>query len=164
MPARRAFLEFKLAVAFLGTAEYSAALKWVNRILNSPELDKTEDIIGFTQLLDLLIHIEMKHDDLLPYALKSAQRFFKTRNRLYGFEKLFLQFVGKLIKCQDRFEVSELWDELCTNLATVNSDEYESVAQEYFDFSAWAESRGRQKSFDAVVREKYFEFSARAAC
>ena len=164
VPARRAFLEFKLAVAFLGTAEYSAALKWVNRILNSPELDKTEDIIGFTQLLDLLIHIEMKHDDLLPYALKSAQRFFKTRNRLYGFEKLFLQFVGKLIKCQDRFEVSELWDELCTNLATVNSDEYESVAQEYFDFSAWAESRARQKSFDAVVREKYFEFSARAAC
>lgn len=164
VPARRAFLEFKLAVAFLGTGEYSFALKWVNQILNSPELDKTEDIIGFTQLLDLLIHIEMKHDDLLPYALKSAQRFFKTRNRLHGFEKLFLQFVGKLIKCQDRFEESELWEELCTNLTAVNSDEYESVAQEYFDFSAWAESKARNKAFDAVVREKYFEFSARAAC
>lgn len=163
VPIRRAFLEFKMAVYFMGSGDFSNALRWVNRILNSSELDKTEDLIGFTQLLHLLIHIELKHDQLLPYALKSAQRFFKTRNRLYGFEKIFLQFVGKLLKCQDRFEEADLWEELCHQLAAVNKDDFESVALEYFDFGAWAESKLRQKGFDAVVRERYFEFSSRKA-
>lgn len=163
VPIRRAFLEFKMAVYYMGSGDFSNALKWINRILNSSELDKTEDLIGFAQLLHLLIHIELKHDQLLPYALKSAQRFFKTRNRLFGFEKIFLHFVGKLLKCEDRFEEADLWEELCHQLAKVNHDDFESVALEYFDFGAWAESKLRQKGFDAVVRERYFEFSSRKA-
>ena len=155
VPTRRAFLEFKMAVAYMGIGEYNVALKWINRILNDSNLDKTEDIIGFTQLLDLLIHIELNHDKLLPYSLKSAQRFFKTRNRLYSFEKVFLQFISKLIKCDDRFEVEDLWEELYNDLAKVTDDTFESVALEYFDFKAWAESKLKRKPFESVVREKY---------
>ncbi len=163
VPIRRAFLEFKMAVAYMGLGQYSTALKWVNHILNSSDLDKTEDIIGFTQLLDLLIHIELNHDKLLPYSLKSAQRFFRTRNRLYSFEKVFLQFIGKLIKCEDRFEVEDLWEELYNELSTLTDDNFESVALEYFDFRAWAESKLKNKSFDTVVREKYYQ-RIRTAC
>jgi hypothetical protein len=163
VPIRRAFLEFKMAVYFMGIGEFSNALRWINRILNSSELDKTEDLIGFSQLLHLLIHIELKNEQLLPYALKSAQRYFKTRNRLYGFEKIFLQFVGKLLKCQDRFEEADLWEELCHQLASVNKDDFESAALEYFDLGAWAEAKLRQKGFDAVVRERYVELSNRKA-
>ncbi|MDX2362033.1 MAG: hypothetical protein QNK23_14585 [Crocinitomicaceae bacterium] len=157
VPVRRAFLEFKMAVVFMGIGDYSEALKWVNNILNDSNLDKTEDIIGFTQLLDLLIHIELNHDKLLPYSLKSTQRFFKTRNRLYSFEKVFLQFIGKLIKCDDRFEIENLWEDLYNDLSTVTDDTFESIALEYFDFKSWAEAKLKRKSFDAVVREKYYQ-------
>jgi len=157
VPARRAFLEFKMAVVFMGIGEYSEALKWINNILNDSNLDKTEDIIGFTQLLDLLIHIELNHDKLLPYSLKSTQRFFKTRNRLYSFEKVFLQFISKLIKCEDRFEIENLWEELYNELATVTDDTFESVALEYFDFKSWAEAKLKRKPFELVVREKYYQ-------
>lgn len=154
-PLRKAFLEFKMAVTALGSQDYSKALYWVNQILNNAELDKTEDIVGFTQLLDLLIHIELNHDKLLPYSLKSTLRFFKTRNRLYDFEKMFLQFIGKLIKCEDRFEIENLWEELYNNLATITDNTFESIALEYFDFKSWAESKLTQKSFNSVVQEKY---------
>ncbi|MGB0914834.1 MAG: hypothetical protein ACPGVI_02130 [Crocinitomicaceae bacterium] len=155
VPIRRAFLEFKLAVVSMGNGDFNDALKWVNRILNDSNLDKTEDIIGFTQLLDLLIHIELNHDKLLPYSLKSTLRFFKTRNRLYSFEKVFLQFIGKLIKCDDRFEIETLWEELYNELGTLKDDSFESIALEYFDFTAWAEAKLKRKSFDVVIREKY---------
>ncbi len=156
-PLRRAFLEFKLAVVSMGTGDYSKALQWVNRILNNPELDKTEDIVGFTQLLDLLVHIELNHDKLLPYSLKSTLRFLKTRNRLYNFEKVFLQFIGKLIKCTDQFEIQNLWEELYNDLAAITDNDFESIALEYFDFQSWAESKLKRKSFDAVIKEKYNE-------
>lgn len=156
VPARRAFLEFKVAVSFIGIGEFSEALRWVNRILNDSDLDQTEDIISFTQLLELLIHLELNHDQLLPYSIKSTQRFLKTRNRLYSFEKVFLQFVGKLSKCDDRFEVDRYWGELYNELATLTDDDaFESVALDYFDFQSWAESKLRGKDFESVVREKY---------
>lgn len=156
VPARRAFLEFKIAVAYIGVNDFSQALKWVNRILNDNELDQTEDIIGFTQLLELLIHLELNHDKLLPYSIKSTQRFLKTRNRLYSFEKVFLQFIGKLTKCTDRFEVDSYWGDLYNELATLTDDNaFESVALDYFDFQSWAEAKLKGKDFESVVREKY---------
>jgi hypothetical protein len=156
VPARRAFLEFKVAVAYIGVADYTQALKWVNRILNDSELDETEDIIGFTQLLELLIHLELNHDKLLPYSIKSTQRFLKTRNRLYSFEKVFLQFIGKLSKCEDRFELDRYWGDLYNELAILTDDDsFESVALDYFDFQSWAEAKLKGKDFESVVREKY---------
>jgi len=156
VPIRRAFLEFKIAVVNIGTGNYSEALKWINRILNDSNLDKTEDIIGFTQLLELLVHLELNHNNLLPYSLKNTQRFFKTRNRMYGFEKVLLQFISKLIKCEDHFDRQNLWEEMYKELAKItNDDVFESVALDYFDFESWAESKLKGKAFDVIVREKY---------
>jgi len=156
-PLRKAFLEFKMAVAAFGNQDYSKALYWVNQILNNAELDKTEDIIGFTQLLDLLIHIELNHDKLLPYSLKNTLRFFKTRNRLYDFEKMFLQFISKLIKCEDQFEAQNLWEDLYNDLTSITDNTFEGIVLEYFDFKSWAESKVNRKSFNTVVQEKYLK-------
>jgi hypothetical protein len=60
-----------------------------------------------------------------------------------------------LIKCDDRFEVETIWEELFNELGTITDDNFESVALEYFDFTAWAESKLKRKSFDLVIREKY---------
>lgn len=155
VPIRRAFLEFKIAVAYLGSNAYTNALHWVNRILNNPELDKTEDLMGFAQLLDLLIHIELHHDQLLPYSLKNTQRFFKTRNRLYDFEKVFLHFIGRLIKSENVFQSQQIWENLYHELASISMDEYQRIALDYFDFKSWAEAKLKKKSFQSIVRENY---------
>lgn len=153
---RKAFLAFKLAVVQIGLGDYNQALKWINRILNDHKLDKTEDIYGFTLLLDLLVHIELNHDDLLPYSLKSVQRFFKTRNRMYSFETVMLKFISKLIKSKDRFEAEEIWQELYETLGQVTDQSaFDSVALDYFDFRAWAESKLKRKPFRHIVRENY---------
>ena len=161
---RRGFLEFKLAVVYIGNNDFNAALKWINSILNDSDIDKTEDIVGFTQLLDLLVHIELNHNRLLPYTLKNTQRFFKTRNRMYSFERAYLHFISKLIKCEDRFEMENLWEELYKELDSITADDqFESVAMDYFDFHSWAASKLNRKSFDIVVREKYNQINRAAS-
>ncbi len=154
--ARRAFLEFKLAVVYMGLGDYPEARRWINRILNETQLDKTEDIIGFTQLLDLLVHVELDHAKLLPYTFKNTQRFFKTRNRLYSFEKVLLQFFSKLIRSNDIFERKNLWESLHHELTKITHDDvFESVALDYFDFQSWAEAKLKGTPYDLIVREKY---------
>ncbi len=154
-PIRKAFLSFKIAVVYLGKNDCNAALKWVNAILNDTSLDKTEDIVGYTQLLDLLIHIELKNDKLLPYSLKNTTRFFKSRNRLYGFETIFLQFINQLIKCDNHFDKELIWEKLNKQLDGISDNTFESVALDYFDFKSWAVAKLKNKAFNLVVREKY---------
>jgi len=149
---RRSFLSFKIATVYLGLCNYSAALKWVNKIFNDPELDPSEDIIAFTYLIDLLIHMEMKHSQLLPYALKNSQRFLKSRNKIHDFEKVFLQFIGKQIKCKDRFDEEDNWQELLRNLNAFSTDKIEKIAMDYFDFRAWAEYKVTRKDFVTIVK------------
>lgn len=155
LPVRKAYLYFKIAVTLIAKGDFSGALRYVNSIINDSRLDKTEDIYGFTQLLDLLIHIELENKDLLKYALKNAQRFFKTRNRLYGFEKVVLSYIGKITRSDDHFIRIELWGELYSELQNITHDGFQNVAQEYFDFSAWAISKSSEKSFGNVIQERY---------
>jgi hypothetical protein len=154
-PVRKAFIQFKIATIQLGLGNYSGALKWINLILNDSDLDDSEDILSCTQILDLLVHLEMKHGQLLPYALKNTQRFLKTRNRLYTFERVFLQFVSKRIKCSNDIDAEVLWEELYTDLSAIKEDSFEGLALEYFDFISWAESKFKKKSFTDILKEKF---------
>ena len=153
-PTRRAFLSFKLATVFLGMKNYTEALKWVNSILNDSELDPAEDLIAFTYLIDLLIHLEMKHDNLLPYALKNTQRFLKSRGKLHGFEKVFLQFIARRIKTNNPFDAELLWEDLLQDLSELNHDGLDKIAMEYFDFRTWAEAKVNKKEFASLLKEK----------
>jgi len=152
---RIAFLEFKMAVIFLSLGECSSALKWINNILNNKRLDQKEDLFSFAQLLDLLIHLEMKNTQLLPYALKNTQRYLKSHNRVFSFEKMFLQLISKIIKSDDVFDKEAVWEELHSSLKTIERDAMDSVALEYFDFQSWAESKFKRIPFTKIVSEKF---------
>lgn len=154
-PVRKAFIQFKIASIKLGLKDFSGALKWINAILNDTELDESEDILSYTHILDLLAHLELKHNEFLPYSLKSTLRFLKSRNRLYAFEKVFIQFVSKRIKCANDLDAEELWMEVFKDLSSIKEDSFEGVAMEYFDFISWAESKIKKKAFVDIVSEKY---------
>jgi hypothetical protein len=154
-PVRKAFIQFKLATIQLGLGNFSGALKWINLILNDTELDGNEDILSYTQILELLVHLEMQHNQLLPYSLKNTQRFLKSRNRLYSFERVFLQFVSKRIKCTNQIDAQILWEELYDELSQIQEDSFEGLALGYFDFIAWAESKFKKISFTEILKQKF---------
>ncbi len=152
---RKAFLHFKIATIYFITGDMHTALKWINRILNDSTLDKQEDILSFSQIMSLLIHFEMKNEDLIPYALRSTQRFLKTRNRLYDFETIFLKFLNKVTKAKDIFKQETLFEELYMEIAHFKEDTLQSVAFEYFDFVLWAEAKMKNTSLQELIQIKY---------
>lgn len=154
-PNRKAFLNFKIATIYFIQGDMHAALKWINHILNESNLDKQEDILSFSQILNLLIHFEMKNEDLIPYALKNTQRFLKSRNRLYDFENIFLKFLNKLTKTKDFFKQETLFEDLYHEIAHLKEDSLQSVALEYFDFMCWAEAKIKHKPLQELIQLRY---------
>lgn len=153
-PSRVAYMQFKGATVCFTLGNYNEALRWINKIRNNNSLDSSEDVLAFTALLEILIHLEMDHKTLLPYSLKNTLRFLKSRNRLHEVEQVFLSFISKRIKLQDTFEINELWENLLHDLEKLDSNALQNAALEYFDFCAWAKSKVEKRPYDQIIREK----------
>ena len=151
---RKAFFYFNIAIIYFGAKKYNDALKWTNRLLNDIDISKSLDIYCFGQLLNLLIHIELNNKNLLPYALRSTQRYLSTRNRYFKFETSFLDLIGKLLKSPDQISENEQYEVFLERMRELTDDQLESSAFEYFDFISWAEAKTSGREFGEVVREK----------
>lgn len=151
---RVAFLCFNSACLQVGAENYAEALKWTNRLLNDVDIDKSEDIYCFAQILNLVIHLELKNNRLLPYALKSTSRYLETRNRKYQFEECMLEFVKDAIKTDDSSEMKNRYSKLQVELDDLSKNEFEKTAFEYFDFPAWVEHKVSGRTMMEIVKEK----------
>ncbi len=159
---RRAYLYFSIAILYLGEKHYSEALNWINLLLATQGLDKTEDIYCFAQLVNLIIHLELGSQRLLPYTLKSTQRYLSSRNRVYKFESAMLNFVNKIIRTRDRREEQKVYALLLEELRPLEQETFEKSAFEHFDFVAWAESKVTGKPFRDIIRERASAAEGRA--
>jgi hypothetical protein len=151
---RKAYLFFNIAVAYFGAEKYSAALRWTNRLFSEPNIDENQDIYCFARILNLIIHIELQNDDVIPYILTSTSRYLKTRNRVYKFETVFLEFIEQLIRKNNSTDSSINYRKLLANLKKLSTDPFEKTVFEYFDFIAWCKSKIENVPFRETVEEK----------
>ncbi len=140
---RRSFFYFNIAVLYFWKGEMNTALKWINQLLNNIDIDDTQDIHCMAQIFYLIIHLELGNKSLLPYSLRSTKRYLETRNRVYKFEKVLLDFVNEQLKKRQNKSDEELFSELHTELEVLSKDSFEKHVFEYFDFLKWAKNRAQ---------------------
>lgn len=139
---RKAMFFFNISVLFFKAGRLNEALKWINQLLNNIGIDKTQDLHCMAQLLNLAIHLELGNKSLLPYALRSTQRFLETRRRVYKFETIFLHFINEIVKTRRDKTDKELFTALSTDLEALRDDPFEKQVFEYFDFATWSRNKG----------------------
>ncbi len=162
-PIRKAYLWFKIASIHLAKGEPNLALKAIRKILNDVDLDKKEDIVSFSHLLELFIYIDLGDLDYLGYATRTTKRFLSSRNRLFEFEKELIGFVSKYATTKNHFDQIERWEILYKKLIQLTKDPYQASGLEYFDFVLWAESKILNKSFVELSRSKFLQKLKNAA-
>ena len=91
------------------------------------------------QLLNLIVHLELGNKSLLQYTIRSTKRYLETRNKVYRFETIFLEFVNDLLRKRKSFTEAERYGELAEARRPLRDDAFEKHAFEYFDFLTWAE-------------------------
>src|SRR5690606_2427909 len=149
---RKAFIYFNIAVIYVGAENYSEALKWINKLLNDIDIDKSEDLYCFGQIINLIIHLQLGNQRLIPYALKSTQRYLTTRNRVYKVEEKMLKFISKALKINEPSHLKDSYVELHADLQGLVEDNFEKTAFEYFDFISWAESKISGESLKDILQ------------
>ena len=152
-PVRKAYFCFNIAVLYFGAGKYSIALKWINRLLNDNAINESQDIHCFAEIFNIIIHVELKNADLLPYVVKSLQRYLNSRNRVYKFETIFLEFANRLLTASPK-EEQRLYKKFHDDLILLSKDNFEKTVLEYFDFISWTESKIHNTSFRKIIEDK----------
>jgi hypothetical protein len=148
-------LFFNLSTFYLITGNLKKALFWNNSLLNEPIKNNSEDVHAFGRIKNLILHYELKHDELMPYIIRSTFRFLYKRMKVYKTEDTILQFIRKkLPKGNSSKERIEFFKELKTELEKITKDPYEAEAIEIFDFISWLESKIENRPFADIVKEK----------
>ncbi len=149
---RESFFRFSIAQVYFGVEDYPMALKWINQLLNDNDIDESQDIHCMARIFNMIIHLEAGNEDIVPYTLRSTQRYLEKRNRIYKFESIILSFINKLIKGNIYTERHELYKGLRKELSQIASDPFEKSVLEYFDFISWADSKFLKKPFLELVK------------
>jgi hypothetical protein len=124
-----------ISVAYLLANQPAKALHYLNLNLQNPALLKSTTLHSFSRIFNLVLHYELKNYDLLEYLLKSTYRFL-TKNGLYRFEKLILDYMRKL-PGQSANNISGSFLQLADDLEKITADPFEKPMLEFFDFIKW---------------------------
>jgi tetratricopeptide (TPR) repeat protein len=154
---RVTYFYFNIAILYFADGNYSKALFWTNCLLNDTSLDESLDMYCFAKIFNLIVHLEMGNNDVIPYTFKSTLRYLEKRKRIYRFESVFFNFINKIQKAKNNEDVENSYAALRNELKVLSKDPFEKTVFEYFDFVSWAESKIRKTSFATEVKKKLTE-------
>lgn len=150
---RKAGFYHSISTLYFIIGDFKKSLFWNNKLLNTIHIDQSEDQYCFGKIFHLLVHLELDNQDVISHALKSLMRYLETRKRRYRFEDLFLELMHELSNPSNQ-DQDKIFHRFIDALNPLQSDKYESVVMEYFDFISWAESKLQERNLREVLQEK----------
>lgn len=143
-----------LAILHFAAGDHPGSLRWVNRVLNDTDPEIRKDVHAWAKIFSLVVHVELKNFDVLPYMARSTYRFFLGRNKLRPFEALVLKALRKLPSVAGQDALDAFYRSMHVEMTTLLQDKMERKVFEYFDFIAWLESKIGSVSFEEAVQRK----------
>lgn len=151
-PIRRAGFHFQLAQVQVLAGDATAALRWMNRLLDELRPDESAEIATAARLLYLVVLYEAGKRDLLGYAIRNTERFLRSRDRLHPAEQHVLALFRLLQKEGDVPEREHALRRFREEWSSARPDEAGRTG--HFDVLAWVESQLTGRPLMDVVRER----------
>jgi hypothetical protein len=145
-------LRYILFMSYFGTGNFSNALTWLNKLLNTPEKEIRPDLLRICKLVNLILHFELHNTSLLTYLYKANQRFYDTNDHVHPFEKSFMKYFRKIALLNKAGDPDKYYEKFKSELKAAFKDPYQKFALEYFDFEAWINSKIHSLSYKQALQ------------
>lgn len=152
-------LTYNKANSFFGVGDFKKALHYINIVLNDNEQNLRQDIYSFARLFNLVLHYELENYDFLDYVIKSTNRYFSKQERDFEVETVCIKHIKKLAKCSTSTERLTELQNMKSELEVLLQDHHERVVLEYFNISAWVDSKLKRISMSEAVQLTLKEIS-----
>lgn len=147
-------LTYNKAYSHFGVGNYKKALQYLNEVLNDNEQNLRQDVYSFARLFNLVIHFELENYDFLDYVIKSTNRYLSKHERDYKIENACIKHIRKLSKTATNVNRIEIFEKMHADIQKLLEDQNERVVLEYFNVTAWIESKLKKITFEEAVKQQ----------
>jgi tetratricopeptide (TPR) repeat protein len=149
-------LYYKIASLYFGNGNYSKTIDYLNKIINAKLGNLRADIQCFARLLQLIVHFEKGHYNLLEYLIKSVYRFIAKNEDLSGVMTEILKFLRKAMTLGRR-DLRTAFIELREKLIELSHNPFERRSFIYLDIISWLDSKIDNKPIAEIIHQKFLE-------
>ena len=141
------YLLYNKAYSYFGVGEYKKSLSFLIEVLNDNEQNLRQDIYSFSRILNLIIHFELENYDYLEYIIKSTNRYLSKYEKDYKIEDIIIKYIRKLSKAGTSISQLEVFENMNVEIKTLLKEHQEQIILEYFNISAWINSKINKTTF-----------------
>jgi tetratricopeptide (TPR) repeat protein len=151
-------ISFNMALAHFVVGNYDDTLSWLQKILNTYELQYREDLYLASRILALMAHYELRNVVLLYNLVSSTHRYLKNKKLLHGIESSLLHYLRSSAIADDETKNQKL---LALRKAIEEADKNTSGGKilHSIDLLAWVDSKLLNKPMAALSAQTYVERS-----
>lgn len=143
---------YNLAVTAFILENFSAAVRWVNRIVHHQQISVRQDLQSLSRILLLIFHFELGNTDLLPTLIPSSKRYLARRPEADTFANSLFKWLNKLSRTPEP-ERKPIWLEFRKDIHAVMTQlEVDLICRE--EILSWLESRCKGQSIREVLATK----------
>lgn len=139
---------------YIFSEKYAEASKYLNLLLNENDMHLRLDLQCFSRLQNIILHYELNRIPQLKYMIKTARDFYKNQKYQFKTEKMVLDMFEELA---ENGASKEIWQKYLDEFKEVMKDPYEKIANYYFDFLAYLESKITGRKIKDIIYEKQAE-------
>lgn len=132
-------LHLNIAFLFFGLGEYRLALKWLNKVRNVTTPFR-EDIFYDLRTLNLIIHLELGNDDILPSLMKSAI-YHNKKNVNTLLQRSIIKHIKYLLKSNNTKQKAEIYKRWKIELEDLKNNPNENRIFNDVDLVAWVNKK-----------------------
>lgn len=147
-------LYFNMAYFLFTIGQRSAAIQYINRIMNDNDVRSVEDLHASTRLLTMMVQYDMGRNEILEYLARSTKRYLAKLEGLYPFERILVSFMRKFSTSKALFNVPTAFKKLRKELVEVGYEPGERNALSTLDLLAWVDSKIEERPLNEILRRK----------
>ena len=141
----RILIWFTIVKVLLLNDQTEEALELNNNLLNDDIIKVRQDVKYYAELVNILIHYELKNFTLVKHLINSTLRYLERNKRPYKMENILLGFIKKLPSFKTEEEKIDKLIDIKRELDILRNDKYEKNVFDYFPFDEWVEKQIKKK-------------------
>jgi len=132
---------FVIARFCFSKGAYPDAGRWLNRLIQIPNIDVSQDYQCYARIMNLVVAYESGNPDRIEHELRRAFYFLSKRNKIYKYEKIILEYIREAFRVRSQREINEMLELMYRDLIAIKNDPFEENAFDAFDITRWLEGK-----------------------
>ena len=144
-------LYFGLSLLHFYKNDWDKAGKWTAKVLEYEDSKTALHIMGYTKILDLLLHFNQKNYQFLQHQIKMVWRYLQSNKRLFELESCILKYLKQLCVQKHPIEHKEVLQHFLDEINILKAQNLNSPIVSHFKIHFWIESHLRSISFSELI-------------